>query len=72
LRNHKQTPKNIKKNKVLYSIAHTRRLSPDGFPQGCDDRDCLIARSRPRSHFRDRDSDRDELKKTRPGPGSHD
>jgi hypothetical protein len=32
LRNHKQTPKNIKKNKVLYSIAHTRRLSPDGFP----------------------------------------
>lgn len=32
LRNHKQKPKNIKKNKVLYSIAHTRRLSPDGFP----------------------------------------
>jgi hypothetical protein len=60
LRNHKQTPKNIKKNKVLYSIAHTRRLSPDGFPQGCDDRDCLIARSRY------------EFKKTRPGPGSHD
>lgn len=32
LRNHKQTPKNIKKNKVLYSIAQPRRLSPDGFP----------------------------------------
>jgi hypothetical protein len=40
--------------------------------QGYDDRDCLIARSRPRSLFGDRDSDRDELKKTRPGPGSHD
>jgi hypothetical protein len=40
--------------------------------QGCDDRDCLIAQSRPRSLFQDRDSDRDELKKTRPGPGSHD
>jgi hypothetical protein len=40
--------------------------------QGCDDRDCLIARSRPRSLFRDRDSDRDDFTKTRPGSGSYD
>jgi hypothetical protein len=60
----------------LQSKVETGLLVPESpgpsLTQGCDDRDCLIARSRPRSLFRDRDSDRDELKKTRPGPGSHD
>jgi len=54
---------------ITNMLTHFQPLHPI---QGCDDRDCLIARSRPLSLFRDRDSDRDELKKTRPVPGSHD